>query len=97
MADVKITLNSITKTISVDSKKVKVSVSGKDKVKWLCHDGTFQITFKSGSDWPNPTTSGDAGAWKAESGPFTRPNTSLWYAVEAPGYTTLDPEIIIDP
>jgi hypothetical protein len=34
---------------------------------------------------------------KAESGPFTTPNTTLSYAVEAPGYTTLDPEIIIDP
>jgi hypothetical protein len=97
MADVRITLDAATKTISVDTKKVKVSVSAKDKVKWSCHDGTFQIQFKPGSDWPNPITTGDSGVWKAESGPFRTPNTTLSYAVESPGYTTLDPEIIIDP
>ena len=97
MADVKVTLDSASKIIAVDNKKVNVSVSGKDKVKWSSHDGTFQIKFKLGSDWPNPTTTGDGGVWKAESGPFTTPKSTLSYAVEATGYTTLDPEIIIDP
>jgi hypothetical protein len=97
MADVSITLDSATKTISVDNKKVKVSVSAKQKVKWSCHEGTFQIKFKPGSDWPNPTTSADGGVWRAETGPFTTPNSTLEYAVESSGYTTLDPEIIIDP
>lgn len=97
MADVRVTLHSAGKTISVDDNKVKVSVSAKQKVKWSCHEGNFQITFKSGSNWPNPTTTANGGEWKAETGPFTTPHTTLDYAVEASGYTTLDPQIIIDP
>jgi hypothetical protein len=97
MADVRITLISADKTITVDNKKVRVSVSAKHKVKWSCHEGTFQIKFKTGSDWPDPVTSGNGGVSKAESGPFTTPNSTLAYSVESSGYTTLDPEIIIDP
>jgi hypothetical protein len=97
MADVRVTLNSVDKTISVDDKHVRVSVKGKTKVQWSCHEGTFQIKFKPGSVWPDPVTTGTGGVWNAESGPFTNPGTTLKYAVESPGYTTLDPEIIIDP
>lgn len=96
MADVSISLQSSSKTIAVDKDKVRVSVSGKDTVKWNCHDGNFQIKFKSGSSWPDPTTQNTGGVWKAEAGPFTSP-TTLEYAVESTGYTTLDPEILVDP
>ena len=95
MANVKVTLDSATKTISVDDSHVKVSVSGKTKVLWTCRDGDFQIKFKPGSDWPNPVTTGTGGVWKAECGPFTKEG-SLLYAVESTGYKTLDPEIVID-
>ncbi|MEA2162654.1 MAG: hypothetical protein QOK37_781 [Thermoanaerobaculia bacterium] len=95
MANVKVTLDSAAKTIDVDDKRIKVSVSGKTKVQWSCHDGYFQIKFKPGSNWPNPVTTGNGGVWKAESGPFTATGT-LEYAVESTGYQTLDPEIIID-
>jgi len=95
MANVKVTLDSATKTITVDDSHAKVSVSGKTKVLWSCHDGDFQIKFKPGSDWPNPATNGTGGVWKAECGPFPAPGT-LKYAVESTGYTTLDPEIIIE-
>jgi len=95
MANVKVTLDSATKTISVDDSHVRVSVSGKTKVLWSCQDGDFKIKFKPGSNWPNPVTTGTGGVWKAECGPFTAPGT-LEYAVESTGYKTLDPEIIID-
>ena len=94
MADVTITLQS--GRISVDKKKVQVSISAKDRVKWNSHDGTFNIEFKPGSNWPKPATSQNGGVWKAESGPFNTPGT-LSYSVSAPGYTTLDPEIEIFP
>jgi hypothetical protein len=83
--------------ISVDSSKVKASASAKQKVKWKSHDGEFHIEFKSGSTWPNPTTTNDGGVWKAETGPFTDAGTTLRYAVKATGYETLDPEIEIIP
>lgn len=95
MANVKVTLVSGSKTISVDDAHVKVSVSGKTKVLWTCRDGDFQITFKPGSDWPNPVTTNNGGVWMAECGPFTSQGT-LEYAVASTGYTTLDPEIIIE-
>jgi hypothetical protein len=95
MANVRVTLDSGTKTIDVDDKQVKVSVSGKTKVQWSCHEGDFQIKFKPGSNWPNPVTTNNGGVWKAESGPFTAEGT-LHYAVASTGYKTLDPEIIID-
>lgn len=95
MASVRVTLDSVNKTISVDDSHVKVSVSGKTKVQWSCHEGDFQIKFKPGSDWPNPVTTGNGGVWKAECGPFTKKG-SLYYSVESTGYTTLDPEILID-
>jgi|ERR1043165_3493999 hypothetical protein len=98
MADVTISLDSSSKTITVDKNKVRVSILGKDKVKWNCHDGGFQIKFKPGSSWPNPSTTNDGGVWKAEAGPFTSPpGTKLEYAVESTGYTPLDPEILVDP
>lgn len=97
MADVSIGLDSLTKTISVDKNKIRVSVRAKDTVKWNCHDGNFQVRFKPGSDWPNPTTKNDGGIWKAEAGPFRDANTRLEYAVESTGYKPLDPEILIDP
>jgi hypothetical protein len=96
MANVKVTLDSATKTISVDDAHVKVSVSGKTKVQWSCHEGNFQIKFKPGSNWPNPVTTGTGGVWMAECGPFTNTGTTLKYAVESTGYKTLDPEILID-
>lgn len=96
MADVKIALDGSSKTISVDKNKVRVSVKAKDMVKWNCHDGDFQIKFKRGSVWPNPTTRNDGGIWKAEAGPFKDANTKLEYAVESTGYKPLDPEILID-
>jgi len=95
MANVRVTLDSGFKTIIVDDEHVKVSVSGKTKVQWSCHEGDFQIEFKPGSNWPNPVTVGAGGIWKAECGPFTAPGT-LEYAVASTGYKTLDPEIIID-
>ena len=96
MADVRITLHSADKTITVDDEHPRASVSGKHKVKWTCHEGPFQIKFKPGSVWPDPVTTGSGGVWKAECGPFKTPDSKLQYAVESPGYTTLDPEIIID-
>jgi hypothetical protein len=95
MADVIVTLSG--GKISVDSSKVKASVAGKQKVKWTSHDGPFTIEFKPGSVWPDPTTTGGAGVWKAETGPFTDPGTTLSYAVKATGYETLDPEIEVIP
>lgn len=97
MADVSISLQSSSKTITVDKNKVRVSVKGKDTVKWNCHDGNFQIKFKPGSNWTDPTTTNNGGVWKAEAGPFTDENTKLEYAVESAGYTPLDPEILVDP
>lgn len=95
MADIQVTLKN--GKISVDSSKVQASVSSKHKVKWKCDDGDFQIEFKPGSDWPNPTTSHDGNAWKAETGPFTKHGRTLSYAVKAAGHETLDPEIEILP
>jgi hypothetical protein len=95
MANVRVTLDSGSKTISVDDSHVKVSVSGKTKVLWSCHEGDFQIKFKPGSDWPNPVTTGTGGVWKAECGPFTNQGR-LEYDVVSTGYKTLDPEILID-
>jgi hypothetical protein len=94
MADVTITIQS--GTITVDKNKVTVSKAAKDKVKWACHDGTFNIVFKSGSDWPNPATVQEGNVWKAEAGPFTNPG-SLFYGITAPGATPMDPEIQIIP
>ena len=94
MADVTIRIQG--GTISVDKNKVTVSKAAKDKVKWACHDGTFNIVFKSGSDWPNPPTTQDGNVWKAESGPFTTVG-SLHYGITAPGAKPLDPEIEIVP
>jgi hypothetical protein len=96
MANVRVTLDGTAKTIDVDDKHVRVSVKGKTKVQWSCHEGNFQIKFKPGSHWPNPATTATGGVWKAECGPFTAPDTKLEYAVESSGYTTLDPEILID-
>jgi len=95
MANVKVTLDSGLKTIDVDDKHVRVSVSGKTKVLWTCHDGDFQIKFKPGSSWPNPVTTRTGAVWTAECGPFTSEG-KLEYAVASTGYKTLDPEIIID-
>jgi hypothetical protein len=94
MADVTISIQG--GTISVDKNKVRVSKSANEKVKWICHDGTFNIVFKPGSDWPNPTTTQDGNAWKAETGPFTSLGL-LSYGITAPGATPLDPEIEIVP
>ncbi len=95
MADIIVTLRD--GKVSVDSSKVKASVSGKEKVKWKCHDGEFHIEFKPGSVWPNPATTSDGGVWKTEAGPFTEPGRTLSYAVTATGYETLDPEIEVIP
>jgi len=95
MADIIVTLSS--GKISVDQTKVKASVSAKQKVKWTSHDGEFHIEFKPGSAWPNPTTTGSGGVWKAETGPFTDAGKTLSYAVKATGYDTLDPDIEVIP
>jgi len=95
MSDIIVTLKN--GKISVDASKVKASASAKHKVKWKCHDGEFHIEFKPGSSWPNPTTTNDGGAWKAEAGPFTDVGKTLKYAVKATGYETLDPDIEIIP
>jgi hypothetical protein len=94
MADVIITIQS--GTISVDSHKVTVSKAAKHKVKWVCDEGTFNIVFKPGSDWPNPTTAENGKKWKAETGPFTTEG-SLYYGITASGAKPLDPEIQIIP
>jgi hypothetical protein len=95
MPDIIVTLKD--KTISVDASKVKASVAAKQKVKWKCHDGEFHIEFKPGSVWLNPTSTDDGGVWKAETGPFRDAGTTLSYAVTAPGFKTLDPEIEVIP
>jgi hypothetical protein len=83
--------------ISVDFPKVTASAKDHQKVTWKSHDGDFQIDFKPGSTWPNPTTTNTGGVWKAETGPFTAVGTTLRYNVKATGYATLDPEIEIIP
>jgi len=95
MPDIVVTLKD--GKISVDSSKVQASASAKQKVTWKSHDGDFQIVFKAGSAWPNPTTTNAGGVWKAETGPFTAVGTTLRYAVQATGYQTLDPDIEIIP
>jgi len=94
MPDIVVSLKS--GKISVDLSKVQASASAKQKVTWKSHDGDFQIVFKPGSTWPNPTTTNTGGVWKAETGPFTAVGT-LRYAVKATGYETLDPEIEVIP
>lgn len=94
MADVSITLQNA--KITVSKNKVQASIKAKDKVKWNCHDGTFNIVFKPGSNWSNPATSESGGVWKAESGPFTTEG-KLEYGITAPGSTPLDPEIEVIP
>lgn len=95
MADIQVTLKD--GKISVDSEKVQASVSGNHKVQWKCNDGAFNIEFKPGSDWPNPTTTQDGSVWKAEAGPFTKHGRTLSYAVKATGHETLDPDIEVIP
>jgi hypothetical protein len=95
MPDIVVSLKS--GKISVDLPKVKASVKDHQKVTWKSHDGDFQIEFKAGSDWPNPTTTNTGGVWKAETGPFTAAGSTLRYNVKATGYDTLDPEIEIIP
>jgi hypothetical protein len=98
MPDVSVTLNSGTKTISVNHSSVQASVSKGERVEWTCSDGAFQIAFKPGSDWPNPPAAREKdGVWSTASGPFNRPHTTLHYAVNAAGYTTLDPDIEVIP
>lgn len=99
MADVTISINS--GIITVDNKHVKVKVKS-EKVTWKCHDGTFSIIFntKGGVSLPpgsNPTTTNSGSVWKAEAGPFPTENVTYSYQIEAPGATTLDPEIEVIP
>lgn len=95
MADVAVTLQN--KKITVDKQKVSVSVSKGDRVTWTCDQGEFQVSFKPGSNWPNPNTRQVGSIWQAQSGPFNNPNTQLFYSVSASGYGTLDPEVDVVP
>ena len=95
MPDVNVTLQN--KKISVDKQSVPVYVSKSEKVSWTCADGPFNIEFKAGSHWPNPTTRQVGSNWVAECGPFNNPNSKLQYNVTATGHDTLDPEIDIRP
>ena len=99
MADVTISIKG--GIITVDKNKVQAKAKS-EKVTWKCHDGTFSIIFntKGGASLPpgsNPTTTNSGGVWKAEAGPFPTPNVTYSYQIEAPGATTLDPEIEIIP
>jgi len=94
MADVTVTLHG--NNISVDKPTVSASVSKGERVHWSC-TGEFQIVFKPGSDWPNPQTRQQNGTWIAESGPFNKPNTTLFYGVTATGFNSLDPQIDVQP
>lgn len=93
MADVKITISG--GRITVDKNKVKVK-KGSEAVTWKCDTQTFNIVFKPGSDWPNPTTSPQGGKWVAETGPFPT-ETTYSYGITAPGAEPLDPEIEVIP
>lgn len=96
MPDVTVTLGN--NKISVDPTTVQASASRGERVHWKCSQGTFQITFKPGSNWPNPPAPRQVnGVWETDSGPFNRPNTTLSYAVSASGLPTLDPDIEIIP
>jgi hypothetical protein len=96
MPDVSVTLQN--KKISVDKNRVQASVSKGERVLWKSSDGPFEISFKSGSDWPNPPAARQTnGVWETAAGPFNRPNTTLRYNVEASGHETLDPDVDIIP
>lgn len=96
MPDVTVTLRN--KKISVDKNAVQASVSKAEKVRWTSTDGPFSISFKSGSNWPNPPAARQNGSvWETQCGPFNRPNSKLQYDVTASGYDTLDPDIDILP
>lgn len=98
MPSVAVTLNSSSKKISVDRNTVQASVSKGERVEWTSTDGAFQITFKPGSNWPNPPAAREKdGIWSTSSGPFNKPGTTLSYNVGATGYTTLDPDIEVLP
>ena len=99
MADVTISISG--GTITVDKNHVKVKAKS-ETVTWKCHDGTFSIVFntKGGAPLPpvsNPTTTNSGSVWKAEAGPFPTANVTYSYQIEAPGATTLDPDIEIIP
>ena len=94
MADVTISISG--GVITVDKNKVKVKAKS-ETVTWKCHDGTFNIVFKPGSSWTNPTTEQSGSVWKAETGPFPNAGVTYSYGITAPGAKPLDPEIEIIP
>jgi hypothetical protein len=96
MPNVTVTLSN--KKIAVDKATVEASVSKGERVEWNCTDGPFEITFKPGSNWPDPPAAREKdGVWSTASGPFNRPNTRLQYNVAAVDHDTLDPDIDIRP
>ncbi len=98
MPEVTVNVTLRNKKISVDQSKVQASEKGAQKVRWTSADGPFEISFKPGSDWPNPPAAHqDGGVWVTECGPFNKHGRTLSYAVSATGYETLDPDIEIIP
>lgn len=91
-----VTVNKSNGKISVSHPTIGVSVSKREKVRWVSPDGHFEIKFKPGSNWQDPETKGNDASHVAECGPFDKPQ-KLYYSVTADGHKELDPEIEIFP
>lgn len=88
--DVTVSFNSGQKTISANPDTVKPKVND-DTVEW---SGPQQYTIHLQGRDITATQSGSQ--WVASAGPWNTKQT-LKYDISAPGYTTLDPQIDVQP
>jgi len=102
MGQVNVLVGKIGNQIVVEPEWVKLSMSNRDEIVWICNAANFEVDFGSPGNCPFPGWSnGKKAGAKDTPLPSGVPNTrrpgSYKYSVTSPGLSPCDPEVSIKP